>query len=151
MNAVMKNITLKIITPERLLLEQHVDQVTLPITDGEITILPDHESYIGALKSGEIMARLGKQEFLFATSSGFVEFRDNILSVLSDTAERAEEIDEERAEAARKRAEDLKGQKFEDETEYAKIAALVEKEMARIRVARKHRTRKNLSVEGHAQ
>jgi len=147
----MKHITLKIITPERLLLEKEVDQVTLPISGGEITVLPDHESYIGALKSGEIMVRSGGQEFSFATSNGFVEFRNNVLSVLSDTAERAEDIDEERAEAARKRAEELKNQKFEDETEYAKIAVLIEKEMARIRVAKKHRTRNKMNLDGQVQ
>jgi F-type H+-transporting ATPase subunit epsilon len=76
-----------------------------------------------------------------------LEFDKNTLIVLADRAERAEEIDLARAEEAKKRAEDLKKQKILAGEEYARVAALVEKEMARIRVAKKHRTRHGLTVD----
>ena len=82
-----------------------------------------------------------------AVSGGFVEFDTNTLSILADTAERAEEIDIERAEAARMRAEKIKQEQVSmGEEEYARVAAALEKEMARLKVARKHRGRAPLSV-----
>lgn len=144
----MQKIKFKIITPEKTVYDQEVDQATLPVADGEVTILPNHRSYIASLKAGEIMLRNGKEEIHLAVSGGFIEFDKNNLIILADTAERAEEIDEQRAEEARKRAEDLKKQKiFAGEVEYAGVASLVEKEMARIKVAKKHRTRKGIKID----
>lgn len=139
----MPTLTLKLVTPERSVVEMTAVAVTLPIADGDVTILSDHEPYIGALKSGEIVVHQsdGSTESL-AVSGGFVEFDSNILSVLADTAERADEIDLERAEAARARAEAIKQEKVTmGEEEYARVAAALEKEMARLRVARKHRSK----------
>jgi F-type H+-transporting ATPase subunit epsilon len=146
----MENLSIqfKIVTPERIIIEEIVDQATLPIANGEVTILPNHRSYIGALKAGEIMLRIGEKEKYFSVSGGFIEFAENKLVVLADTAERAEEIDIERAEEARKRAEELKKQKISaDEEEYARVAAAIEKEVARIRVARKHHTRSGIKID----
>ena len=141
-------IKFKIITPERTVYENEVDQITLPVTDGEVTILPNHRSYIASLKAGEIMLLSDKEEIHLAVSGGFVEFDQNNLIVLADTAEHAEEIDEQRAEEARKRAEELKTQKVNmNEEEFARVAALVEKEMNRVKVARKHRTRSGMKVD----
>ncbi|HRY82811.1 MAG TPA: ATP synthase F1 subunit epsilon [Candidatus Moranbacteria bacterium] len=142
------NIKLKIITPEQTTLEDIVDQITLPTTDGQITILPDHRSYIASLEAGEAMFKKnGKEIFLFI-SGGFIEFHDNELIVLADTAERVEEIDLKKAEEAREKAEELKKQKITmDESEFAKVAAAIEKESARIRVARKHHTRRGMMIE----
>jgi F-type H+-transporting ATPase subunit epsilon len=141
-------IKFKIVTPERTVVETDVDQATLPVANGEVTILPGHRSYIAALKSGEIMTRKGSEEQTFAVSGGFIEFAENILTILADTAERAEEIDLKRAEEGRKRAEELKQQRISmDEAEYARVAASIEKEMARIRVARKHHTKKGIRID----
>jgi len=134
-----QKIQFKIVTPEKTVYEDMIDQATLPVTDGEVTILPNHRSYIASLKPGEIMLKSAGKETLLATSGGFIEFNGNSLVVLADTAEAAEEIDIKRAEEARKRAEDLKNEKISmDEMEYAKVAAAIEKESARIRVAKKH-------------
>lgn len=137
-------IKLKIVTPQKLVLEEEAYSVTLPIEGGEVTVLPNHVPYIGALRPGEIMLRRtqdGEPDSL-ATSGGFVEFQGNILTILADTAERAEEIDLTRAEEARKRAEDvMKTRVSMDDEEYARIAAMVEKESARLKVARKHRSK----------
>jgi len=141
-------IKFKIVTPEKAVFEQEVDQITLPIMDGEVTILPNHRSYIGALKAGEIMVKTEGKETHLAVSGGFVEFNDNKLAVLADTAERAEEIDVKRAEEAIKRAEELKQQRSTlDDLEYAKVAAAIEKENARLRVARRHHTRSGINLE----
>jgi F-type H+-transporting ATPase subunit epsilon len=143
----MPKIKFKIVTPERTVFEEEVEQATLPVSNGEITILPNHRSYIASLKAGELMIKKGQEEISMAVSGGFIEFDNNNLVVLADAAERAEEIDIKAAEEARKRAEDLKSQKAMDETEYARIAAAIETETARLRVARKHRTKRGMKVE----
>ena len=141
-------IKLKIVTPERTLFEQEVDQITLPVTDGEVTIMPDHRSYIASLKAGEVMFKMDGKETLLVVSSGFVEFNNNTLVVLADTAEAAGEIDLKRAEEARKRAEEIKNEKVTmSEMEYARVAAAIEKESARVRVARKHHSRGGIKLD----
>lgn len=136
----MKSFKLILTTPERKVLDKEIVQATLPVVDGEVTMLADHISYIAPLKAGEI--RLvdadGKEEHL-AISSGFLEFGKNTLTILADTAERAEELDLKRAEEAVKRAEEAKARKDMGEMEYATVAAQLEKELARLRVARKRR------------
>ena len=117
------------------------------MSDGEVTILPNHRSYIASLKSGEIILKVGKEEISIATAGGFLEFDKNNLIVLADKAERAEEIDMQRAEEARKKAEEIKKQKFVDEAEAARIAAAVEKEFAPIKVAKKHRSKKGMKID----
>jgi F-type H+-transporting ATPase subunit epsilon len=135
-------IKFKIITPEKTVFEADILQATLPVADGEITIMPNHRSYIASLKAGEICLKAESGDVRMVTSGGFIEFNKNNLIVLADTAERAEEIDLARAEEARERAEQLKKEKIEmDDGEYAQVAATIAKEMARIRVAKKHHTR----------
>jgi len=141
-------IKFKIVTPERTVFEQEVDQITLPVTDGEVTIMPGHRSYIASLKAGEIMLKSGGKEVSLVVSSGFIEFNNNVLVVLADTAEAAAEIDLARAQEARKRAEDLKNEKVSmNEMEYARVAAAIEKETARVRVAKKHHSRHNIKID----
>jgi F-type H+-transporting ATPase subunit epsilon len=142
-------IQFKIVTPERTVLEEEIYQITLPIEGGEVTILPKHIPYIGTVKSGEILIRkeMNGEETSLATSGGFVEFHDDALVVLADTAERAEEIDLARAEEARKKAEEIMKETVQaDDENYARVAALIEKESARVRVAKKHHSRRSLSM-----
>lgn len=144
----MSLLKIKIVTPERTVALLEASAVTLPIDGGDITVLPDHEPYIGALKAGEIIVHQSDNSTEnLAVSGGFVEFDTNTLSILADTAERAEEIDIERAEAARVRAEKIKKEQVSmGEEEYARVAAALEKEMARLKVARRHRGHAPLSV-----
>lgn len=133
-----QKIQFKIVTPERTVFEDTIDQATLPVADGEVTILPNHQSYIGALKAGDIMIKNGEESSDIAVSGGFVEFNSNALTVLADTAERAEEIDIKRAEDAKVKAEEAMKQKVQmDDAEYARVAAAIEKATARLKVARK--------------
>lgn len=142
-------IKFRIITPEKVVYENEVDQATLPATDGEVTILPNHRSYIASLKPGEIRLKTGDNEKLLATSGGFIEFNKNTLVVLADTAERASEIDLKRAEeTARERAEELKKERISmNDLEYARVAAAIEKEMARIKVAKKHHSKHGMKID----
>lgn len=141
-------INFKIVTPEKTVFEAEIDQATLPVADGEVTILPNHRSYIAALKAGEIDLKKDEEEIVMATSGGFIEFHDNNLVVLADTAERAEEIDVKRAEEAKKKAEEAMKERVQmDDAEYARVAAAIEKEMARLRVGRKHYTKKGISID----
>ena len=96
----MFSIKFKITTPEKTVYEDEIYQATLPVADGEVTILPNHRSYIASLKSGEIILKKKgeEKEIDLAISGGFIEFHSNELIVLADTAERAEEIDLKRAE-----------------------------------------------------
>jgi len=143
-----QKINFKIVTPEKTVFESEIDQATLPVLDGEVTILPNHRSYIAALKAGEIMLKVEGKEILMATAGGFIEFSKNTLVVLADRAERAEDIDVKRAEQARERAEALKKEKVNmDDMEYAKVAAMIEKETARIKVGRKHHTKHGMKID----
>jgi len=139
----MKSIKLKITTPERVVLEKEFQSISLPTEKGEITVLPDHISLLTSLVPGEVQAKDKGGEVLMAVSGGFVEFHDNEMNILADTAERAEEIDLERAEQARKRAEEAKQEasKNLDETQYATVLSRIEKNMVRIKVARRHHGR----------
>jgi len=140
-------IKFKIVTPERTVTEEMVDSATIPTADGEITILPNHRSYIATLRTGELMLRKGKEENYIYVSGGFIEFNNNELVVLADAAERAEEIDLKLAEVAKKRAEEIKKQEITlDDEEYARVAAAIERESARIKIAKKHFTKRGLSL-----
>lgn len=132
---------LKMHTPERTVYDADVEQITLPTLDGEITVLPHHIPLISVLRSGEMHVVKDGVDIPMVVAGGFVEVRpDSVVDILADSAERIEEIDLERAEAARIRAEEyIKTKKFETDVEYAALQAALERAMARIRVIKKHR------------
>lgn len=130
---------LKIITPEREIFSEAVTQVTVPTMDGEITILDHHVPLVGIVKAGEILIKRGDEIIPLAVSGGMVQVRPDGVVLLADTAERVEEIIEQRAQEAHDRAKKLLEEKRADTSEYATIAAKMEKEMARLKVARKWR------------
>lgn len=130
-----------LITPEREVFSGDALSVTLPTASGEIQILQGHAPLVSLLRAGEVRVAHDGKETTLAVSGGYIEVRpDSNVIVLAETAERAEEIDMGRAEAARERAAALLSEKVRDEVEYANVIGLVEKEMARVRVARKHRS-----------
>ncbi len=135
-------ITFEIITPEREVLKTEISQLTVPTAEGQITILPHHIPLVATLLPGEIIAKQNGEEILMAISGGFLEVLKNKVVILADTAERAEEIDEKRAEEARKKAQELKDKRRFDRVEFATLQAKIEKELARLRVARRHRSRR---------
>ncbi|HLD27699.1 MAG TPA: ATP synthase F1 subunit epsilon [Patescibacteria group bacterium] len=133
-------IKFKIATPEKIVYEDEIDQVTLPTRLGEITVLPNHIPIVSSLVPGEILIKKDGLEVPLATSGGFVESSGNQISILADTAERLEEIDETRAEEARQRVKELLDKKQDvAEVDFAALAAKMEKELARLKVARKYK------------
>jgi F-type H+-transporting ATPase subunit epsilon len=137
-------LTLELTTPERIVLKEAYDSVTLPTGEGEVTILPGHVPLVANLASGMVTARRGKEESYLAVTGGFLEvLPDGRLVVLADSADRAEELDLAAVEQARADAEALlkEGRRADDVAETAALAAL-ERETARIKVARHHHSRR---------
>ncbi|PIR78387.1 MAG: ATP synthase F1 subunit epsilon [Candidatus Magasanikbacteria bacterium CG10_big_fil_rev_8_21_14_0_10_36_16] len=139
----MSTQTLKfiIITPEKKVYENEILQVTIPTTSGEITVLPGHIPLISVLQAGEMKIKDKDGEHPYAVSGGFLEVRSNSeLVILADRAERADSIDIERAQEARQRAEEeMTKAKAGEDVDYARLQALIDKEMNRIRVGNKYR------------
>src|SRR5438128_1491430 len=98
-------IHLEVITPEKLALRETVDEVVVPGLGGELGILPDHTPLISQLQTGVLTYRQGAEKKVMHVSGGFVEILPDRVSVMSDVAERPEEINYERALRARERAE----------------------------------------------
>lgn len=138
-----KKIHFEITTPERIVYSDDVESVSLPTKMGQITILSNHIPLVSSIESGEVIIRKDGKENYLAIAGGLVEVKgDNRVVILADTAEHFEEIDEARAEEAMKWVEDLLKEKREDAEDYAAVAAKLQRELARLRVARKHRSQR---------
>ena len=126
-------------TPERIVLKEEYDAVTIPTQEGEITVLPGHLPLVANLVPGMITLRKGKDESYLAVSGGFVEVQpDSKIIILADTAERAEELDLDKVETARQLAEQILSQKRAvDDVSSAAAMASLQRELARAKVARK--------------
>ena len=124
----------EVVTAERELYNGEADEVIAPGTEGQLGILPKHAALLTTLKVGELLVKLSGAEEPFFVSGGFLEVSNNRVTVLAETAEHAEEIDEARAEAARRRAQELLAQAQSD-TERAELLGALERAMARIHVS----------------
>ena len=131
----------KIATPESVVYEDEIFQVSIPTAAGEITVLPNHIPLVSILQAGELKITDKDGEQPFAISSGFLEIKsDNEIVILADSAERATEIDLDAAEEARKRAEDeMERAKSEENVDFAKLQAVIDREMNKVRVAKKYK------------
>jgi F-type H+-transporting ATPase subunit epsilon len=134
----MADLVLKIVTPEEEVLNEEVDQVNVSTTQGELGILPHHSNLMAKLVPGELRIKKGSKISHFAIGVGFMQVENNVLTVMTDLAENADEIDEKAVEAARKRAEEALEQKLSDE-EYAETLAALEKSLAQLKVKRRRR------------
>jgi F-type H+-transporting ATPase subunit epsilon len=138
----------KIATPERVMLDTEANSLTLPTQLGEITILPGHVPLVANLAAGEIRYRQGEMEEFFAVSGGVVEVRPgNEVVVLAESAEFGQEIDEQRAEQARISAQKLMSEQAHSEENFASAAGALERSLARLKIARKHKTRTHKNLE----
>ena len=104
--AIPKHLRLEFVTPEHALVHDDVDEVELPGEDGYFGVLPGHAPLLAALKTGEMWYRKGSEKAFAFIGSGFAEVLGDRVSVLAEVAERAEDIDIPRAEAAKRRAEE---------------------------------------------
>ncbi len=132
----MATIKLEIVTPEAKTFSDDVDVVTLTGSEGEMGIFPQHMPLMTQLVAGEIYARKGAENIFLAVGDGFIQVTGEKISILTDMAIRAENIDEAKAEEARKRAEDRLAEKLSDE-ELASVRASLAHSLAQIKVKRR--------------
>ena len=146
-----KKIQLRIVTPEKLILEELVDSVTIPTTEGEITILPDHIPLVATIASGDIVAIKDGEHIPMEVVGGFIETKkitdnENSLTevtILADFAEHISLITEAEIEKAKARAEELKKQAENNEiVDFEHFESELERSLNRIKIADKWRTRK---------
>lgn len=144
---------LQMITPEQIIYQQWVNKLIVSTLEGEVTILAHHTPLVAAIKPGEVkIAEVSKsgvseRERTMAVSEGVIEIRDNIVSLLVQKAERAEELDRQKIEEAKKIAEQMIEKAKHvgtDKREFASLETTLQREIARLRVYEKYRKRKNI-------
>lgn len=138
----MSSFKLDIVTAERVVYSGDVDAVIAPGVEGQLGILPHHAPLMTTLQAGELRVRRGGEEDSLAISGGFLEVRPDRVIVLADAAERAEEIDVARAEAAKKRAEQRLADRHAAGFDESRAEASLHRALARLEVAQKVRTRR---------
>jgi F-type H+-transporting ATPase subunit epsilon len=129
-----------VVTGEREIYRGEADMVIAPGADGELGILPQHAALLTSLKTGEMRIKLGGAEDDFFISGGFLEVYNNAVTVLADVAEQADEINQQRAEAARQRAHNLLAE-TQDERERARLNGALERATTRLRIVETTRRR----------
>lgn len=132
----------EIITPEETVYEGTADAITLPTADGEITVLPHHIPLITTLMPGVAIVRKEGKEELFAVSGGVIEIDGTSVRVLAEIADRAESLQEDLIEKARQTAEKLVSERRADSEGFAEATAILDRELARLKTVRKHRSRR---------
>lgn len=132
----MASLKLEVVTPEKTVVDEEVEMVLCPGSEGEFGVLPHHVSLLSALKIGPIRYRAnGKDELIFV-SGGFVDVNGDKCSVLAETAEKAENIDQARAKAARERAEQRLANK-EASLDETRAEAALQRAIMRLKIAQK--------------
>ena len=130
----------EIVSQDRTVFEEDVDIVVLPGTDGEMGILPHHAPLLTTLKYGLIKVRIQGEEQVFTVAGGVAEIQPEIVTVLADAAEKVAEIDEERAAAAKQRAEEMLEKGIpEDADRYLAIEAALRRSNLRLEAVRRYK------------
>jgi len=130
-------IRLRLVTPSRLLLDEEVDEATGPGALGEFGVLPKHISFLTLLEAGEMSYKQGAEQHRLAISGGYAEVLDDVMTVLANAAEYADEIDVERAGDARARAEKRIAELSHEDKEFAAAEAALRRALVRLQVAGK--------------
>lgn len=128
---------LEIVTPEGKTYSDDVDMVTLPGVEGEMGVFPQHVPLVTQITSGEIIVRRAGRDDFLAVGEGFVQITPERVAVMTDMAIKAENIDEAKAEEARRRAESRLAEKLDDE-ESARVSASLAQSLAQLKVKRRH-------------
>ena len=132
--ALPTSIELQIVTPDRLILRERVDEVEIPGSEGYFGVLPGHTPLLASLAVGELWYRKGEEKTYLSIAFGFAEVLPDRVTILARLAERADEIDVERAEAARKRAEEQLARQL-SVVDYERAYTALLKSMARLNVS----------------
>jgi F-type H+-transporting ATPase subunit epsilon len=130
---------LQVVSADRSLVNETVDEVEIPAADGYFGVLPGHTPLLGVLGAGELWYRQGQEKHYLAIAFGFAEVQSERVTILAQIAEKAEEIDVTRAEAAKKRAEERLARAIEMDAERARISLM--KSLIRLQVASRARIR----------
>ncbi len=134
----MASVRLDIVTAERVVYSEEVDVIVAPGVEGQLGILPHHAPLMTMLQPGELLVRKGGEESSMAITGGFLEVRPDRVIILADAAERAEEIDLARAEAAKRRAQERLRHPVA-EIDAARAEAALARSLARIKVGQRRR------------
>lgn len=129
---------LEIVTPEKLIYKDSVDELVVPTTTGEIAILPNHAALFTQVAAGEIAIKKGGKTQFMAVSGGFLQVEKNMVNLLADYAVRSEEIEIAKAEEARKRAEKAMAEKATDR-DFALAESAFKKAVLELKVARRRK------------
>lgn len=140
----MATLKLDIVTAERAIYSDDVDVVVAPGVEGQLGILPHHAPLMTILQPGELLVRKGGEEVVMAITGGFMEVRYDSVVILADAAERAEQIDIARAEAARKRAEE-RLISHASQVDTARAHAAMSRALVRLKVVEQRRKRQRPS------
>jgi len=135
----MSKLSLKIVTPERIVFEDSVDSISVNTENGEVTILQNHLPLVSLLRAGEMTLKTGTETTHLAVSTGLLEVRPgNVVIILADSAERSDELDLKAIEEAKKLAlQRLEEARNKGDVAYADALVHMERELARHRVASK--------------
>lgn len=128
-------ITLRVVTPSRMVLDEEVDEVTAPGELGEFGVLPNHIAFLSTLVAGELSFKQGANKTTLAISGGYAEVLDNVMTVLAPAAEFAGEIDTSRARQAKEFAEIKIGELNYEDKEFKTAEAALLWANARLNVA----------------
>ncbi len=139
--ALPTKLTLEIVTPERSLLNAEVDEVQLPGSEGYFGVLPGHTPMLAELHVGEMWYRVGQEKHFLAIAFGFVEVLPERVTVLAQIAERPEDIDVTRAQAAQKRAQERLAGTPAADVDFERARRALAKSVIRVQVAARARTR----------
>jgi F-type H+-transporting ATPase subunit epsilon len=132
--ALPTHIELQIVTPERLIVSEQVDEIQVPGAEGYFGVLPGHTPFLAALAVGEMWYRKGQEKTFLSIAGGFAEVLPDRVTLLATLAERAEDIDISRAEAAKQRAEQRLAQPVAD-IDYERARVALQKSLSRLQVA----------------
>jgi F-type H+-transporting ATPase subunit epsilon len=135
MMALPTHIDLQIVTPDRRIVQEQVDEVEVPGSEGYFGVLPGHTPMLASLGVGELWYRQGQEKTYLSLAGGFAEVLPDRVTILARLAERAEEIDVDRADAARKRAEERVSAGPQSDVDYDRARAALTKALARLQVA----------------
>lgn len=134
----MAKLYLEVVTPEKVMASQEVDMVMAPGTEGEFGILPEHIHFLSGIVPGELRFDDGNKKEYMAVTSGFAEVSNNRVSILVDSAEKAVDIDVERAQRAMERAKErLERYKEAEDIDFLRAEAALKRAVSRIKVAKK--------------
>jgi F-type H+-transporting ATPase subunit epsilon len=134
----MAELTLEIITPEKPIFKDQIESVTIPGTQGSFQILKNHAPIISSFEIGIIKVKKAASETYYTTSGGTVEVSHNKVLVLADSIEKVEDIDEDRAEQAKKRAEERLRKKHEENIDEARAKAALNRALNRLNAVKKY-------------